>query len=141
MKVQAWKVYSRSCKTSMREFFVRIVNGWKTLTVFTKSSILDISERSEYASGHNQNSSFRRFLLVTTWSEVFYFLYCFLVNPPDFLRMWCTSVKNNLCNSKKIAPFLSINIQITLYLSLNANFQIYLDKFNISLTRQTKLLT
>ena len=31
------------------ELFVKIVNGWQPLTIFAKSSILDVCQGSEYA--------------------------------------------------------------------------------------------
>ena len=34
---------SRTAATSKMEHFVIIVNGWKPLTIFTKSSILDVA--------------------------------------------------------------------------------------------------
>ena len=37
------------------ELFMEIVNGWKLLTIFAKSSILDIWLGSEYASVYNFN--------------------------------------------------------------------------------------
>ena len=38
-------------KTSKMELFVKIVNGWKTFTIFTQSSVLDVWHGSEYVSG------------------------------------------------------------------------------------------
>ena len=36
------KTYSESCQTSEMEFFAEIVNGFKSLTIFAKSSFLDV---------------------------------------------------------------------------------------------------
>ena len=44
-------VYSQPCQTSKMENFVKIVNGYKPLTIFAKPSILDVSQVSEYTSG------------------------------------------------------------------------------------------
>ena len=41
---------SESSQTSEMEFFVKTVTGWKPLTILAKSSILDVSVGSEYAS-------------------------------------------------------------------------------------------
>ena len=47
------KAYSKPCLTSEMELFAKIVNGLKPLTVFTKSSILDLGQGSEHASAHS----------------------------------------------------------------------------------------
>ena len=47
-------MYSEPCQTPKIELFVKIVSGWKLLTIFAKSFILDIWQGSEYASGPNE---------------------------------------------------------------------------------------
>ena len=44
------EVYSEPFQTSKMEFFVKIVNGSKPLTIFVKYSILDVWKGSECAS-------------------------------------------------------------------------------------------
>ena len=44
------EAYSESCETSKTKRFGKIVNSLKLLTIFTKRSILDIWQASEYAS-------------------------------------------------------------------------------------------
>ena len=44
---QTPEAYSEPSGTSKMEFFAKIVNGWKPLTIFAKSSILDIRLGSE----------------------------------------------------------------------------------------------
>ena len=44
------EVYSKPCQTSNMERFVKIVNRFWPLTIFTKQSILDVPQGSEYAS-------------------------------------------------------------------------------------------
>ena len=43
-------VYSNPCQTSKMERFAKLVNGWKQLTIFAKSFILDVEQGSECAS-------------------------------------------------------------------------------------------
>ena len=47
------EAYLEPLQTSKLELFAKIVNGFKPLTVFSKSSILDVSSGSKYASGYN----------------------------------------------------------------------------------------
>ena len=35
-----------------KKLFAKIINSWKSLSIFTKSSIFDVWQGSEYASGH-----------------------------------------------------------------------------------------
>ena len=42
-KNRLFRVGSRTASTSKMEHFVIIVNGWKSLTIITKSSILDVA--------------------------------------------------------------------------------------------------
>ena len=44
------ETYSEPCQTSKMEFFAEIGNGWKPLTSFTRNSILDLYQGSEYVS-------------------------------------------------------------------------------------------
>ena len=44
------EVNSEPSQTSNMDLFAKIINGWKTLTIFAKRSILDIWLGSEYAS-------------------------------------------------------------------------------------------
>ena len=48
------EAYSEPCQTPKIELFVKIVSGWKLLTIFAKSFILDIWRGSEYASDPNE---------------------------------------------------------------------------------------
>ena len=51
-----WKIseaYLEPLQTSKTELFAKIVNGFKLLTVFAKSSILEVCSGSKYASGYN----------------------------------------------------------------------------------------
>ena len=53
--------YSETCQTLKMKFFTKIVNGFQTLTIFAKSSIVNIWQGSEYVSGYSQEEliSFR----------------------------------------------------------------------------------
>ena len=53
-----------------KTFFAKNFNGWKSLTVFGKSSIFDIWRDSKYASGHTQTV-----LLVQLFLDVIYHYY------------------------------------------------------------------
>ena len=44
------QMYSEPCQTSKKELFAKTVNSWMPLNIFTKSSILDVWQGSEYAS-------------------------------------------------------------------------------------------
>ena len=44
-------LYSEPCQTSKMELFLKIINGRKPLTIFAKSSILDVWLGSERAFG------------------------------------------------------------------------------------------
>ena len=48
------KAYSELCQTSKVEYFAKIVNGFKKITIFKRNSILEIFEiqDSEYASAN-----------------------------------------------------------------------------------------
>ena len=50
--------YSESFEISKIKFFVKIVNGFQPFIIFAKNSILDVWQRSEYASDsrHYYNS-------------------------------------------------------------------------------------
>ena len=50
MKPDTPEAYSEPCQTSKMELFVKMINGWKPLTIFAKSSISDYCQCSEYAS-------------------------------------------------------------------------------------------
>ena len=43
-------MYTEPCQTSKVERYAKIVNGWKTLNILAKSSILDVWRSCEYAS-------------------------------------------------------------------------------------------
>ena len=45
------EAYSEHSQTSKMEHFPKIVNSWKPLIIMAKSSILDVWQGSEYASG------------------------------------------------------------------------------------------
>ena len=44
------EAYSEPCQTSTVECFARIVNDFQHVTIFTKRSILDVLQGSEYTS-------------------------------------------------------------------------------------------
>ena len=44
------ETYSEPCQISKMEVFAEIGNGWEPLTSFTRSSILDVYQGSEYVS-------------------------------------------------------------------------------------------
>ena len=44
------EAYSEPCQTSKMDLFAKIFDEWKQLTIFEKSSILDVWSGSEYAS-------------------------------------------------------------------------------------------
>ena len=44
--------YSEVCQTYNMERFVKIVNGWKLLTIFAKRFILDVLQGCQYASDY-----------------------------------------------------------------------------------------
>ena len=44
------EAYSEACQTSKMELFAKTINGWKSLTIFAKISILDVWQGSEYTS-------------------------------------------------------------------------------------------
>ena len=44
------KIHSEPCQISKMELFAKTGNGWKLLTIYRKSSILDVSFGCEYAS-------------------------------------------------------------------------------------------
>ena len=50
--------YSEPSRTSKLELFSKIVNGWKPLTIFAESFILDVRLGSEYVSEHYAFSFF-----------------------------------------------------------------------------------
>ena len=50
--IQSLGVCSEQGQTSKMEYFAKVVNGWKPLTISLKSSILDVWQDSKYASGH-----------------------------------------------------------------------------------------
>ena len=54
--------YSEPSRTSKLELFSKIVNGWKPLTIFAESFILDVRLGSEYVSEHYAFSFFFFFL-------------------------------------------------------------------------------
>ena len=45
------EAYSKTCQTSKMKLFVNMVNDYKPLNIFAKSSMLDVWQGSEYASG------------------------------------------------------------------------------------------
>ena len=46
--------YSEPSKTVKTSFFAKIVNSWKSLTIFAKASIFDVLLASEYASANRK---------------------------------------------------------------------------------------
>ena len=46
--------YSETCQTCKMEYFAKIVNGFETLTIFAKRSVLDVWQGFEYASSSHQ---------------------------------------------------------------------------------------
>ena len=74
------ETFSEPSQTSKTELFAKIINNWKPLTIFTKSSILDVRLGSEYASelnwlnwislsilGNRYLSSYTLLILSSTW--------------------------------------------------------------------------
>ena len=49
------EAYSESSQTPMTEIFVKIVNGWKPLTILANISIFVVWLYSKYASSREQN--------------------------------------------------------------------------------------
>ena len=54
LEIVVSEAYSEPSQTSKIELFEKVVNGFQPLTIFEKSSILDVWQGSEYASGNNQ---------------------------------------------------------------------------------------
>ena len=50
MVIISTEAYLELSQTSRMEFFAKMINDWKPLTILSKSYILDIGLRSEYAS-------------------------------------------------------------------------------------------
>ena len=59
------EAYSEPCQTSKMEVFTKIVNGFSFLTIFAKSSILDVWQDSEFAS--EANNDLRKKLILAVW--------------------------------------------------------------------------
>ena len=49
--------YSELCRKYKMELFAKLVKGWKPLTIFAKSFILDVWQGSEYDPNHDLLSS------------------------------------------------------------------------------------
>ena len=58
------EAYSKPCQISKMECFARIFISFQPLTCFAKRSVLDIQQRSEYASGIASIFSFQVLLLL-----------------------------------------------------------------------------
>ena len=43
-----WEVYSEPSQISKTEYFLKIINDWKPLTIFAKSIVLDVWLSSKY---------------------------------------------------------------------------------------------
>ena len=56
--------FSESCETFTMESFMKIVNSWKPLTIFAKSSILDVWLMSECASINSKH-----FFFILLWGS------------------------------------------------------------------------
>ena len=54
------KTCSESCQTSKMALFAKLVDGWNPLTIFAKSSILDVWQGSENAFDVNWRSTYYR---------------------------------------------------------------------------------
>ena len=69
------------CQTSKTEHFATRVNGWKLLTIFAKSSILDVWQGSEYASPWVLFFIIMMYaVLYAFWSEKLWKLLVFFLN-------------------------------------------------------------
>ena len=72
--------YVEPCQTSKMEHFAR-VNGWKLLTIFAKSSILDVWQDSEYACPWGLFFIIMMYaVLYAFWSEKLWKLLAFFLN-------------------------------------------------------------
>ena len=56
--------YFQSCNASNMELFAKIVDGWKLLTIFEKSFILDIWRNSDYTSEGYLTTSLLNIILI-----------------------------------------------------------------------------
>ena len=54
------ETYSELCQTSKMNSFTKTVNDFQPITIFSKSSILDVWQRSEYASVEMKTRIFKR---------------------------------------------------------------------------------
>ena len=98
------KAYTEPFQTSKMEVFAKIVNGFLFLTIFAKSSILDVWQDFEFASEANndlrkklhlrspmyslfsQNYSLFAFLILLTYSTIYQAIqYCAQSNPRDLM--------------------------------------------------------
>ena len=61
------KAFSEHCQTSKMDLFVKIVNGWKQLAIFAKSSIIDVQLGSKLGFWLNTEQKLTRKLLFFTW--------------------------------------------------------------------------
>ena len=52
MPLNLLEPYLEPCETSKMAYFAKIVNSFQPLTIFTKHSILDVSQGSEYSSDY-----------------------------------------------------------------------------------------
>ena len=57
------ETYLEPCQTSKMGLFEKIVDGWKPLTLFVKSSILDLSQDSKHASEHSEAFELTKWIL------------------------------------------------------------------------------
>ena len=60
-----WQPYSQPCQISKTELFLKIVNVWRLLVIFARSSILDVWHCSEYTSAWYEVEGYIGFTLVT----------------------------------------------------------------------------
>ena len=74
------ELYSEPQKTSKVECFAKIFNGWNLLPIFTKRSISDVWQGSEYVSALWHESS-ESIILYTTYTTSI--LYTFCVKMPE----------------------------------------------------------
>ena len=88
--VQKAEAYLKSCQTSRMELLVKIVNGWKPLSIFAKSSILDVWHGFEYAS-----NKFTKYLIYKVRNVGAFIRSCFL----KFLKINFQTIFPNLRNS------------------------------------------
>ena len=84
------KSYSEPCQTPNMECFVKIVNSYRSLTISTKCSILDVWQGSKYAS----------VLQHLTITSIKYLATCVIIKSVVIERFW--NKEEEMCNYMKL---------------------------------------